>query len=1138
MKKTGTNFSTRCLSLLVAMVMLMGLVIPAMPVQAGIIDLIPAVSPTKLWLGLALKSVPLLLKTSKAVTYAYNEQINSGYSIAEKNVFFDSFSAYNYGNAAVSKVEDLNKTMQQEFANVRDDIKNISSSISQLQTSLDGLANKIDQTFDKGTINKFKEEYIPKLASLKKAYNGMQACMESKLSTAEDIKSAFDELYEETQEFSALQNYFTGAYDVDGKNIMQTYKQYMNSVSSDNADELTAEFVMDLYSSDVLYRYCAELCYAYQIGYMNAQGKDRYSLTGVNETLYLSNMDGDLKTLLSGQSVVSAKVMDVLTEIAGAKKHCAYITDGGIVYDMDISGTRSVYKGAEYALSSIPNDILDMFVGEITYRSSDTSLATVTNTGVIDVYGGSGNFAISCYYDNVEVYSLTFEIVSKNMSGGYGQEGAPYLISTLGEYKEFMGNYGSKQGVYATLIADIDFANTGYTVGTFYATLNGDGHSLLNISTSDSALICNTNAGVIKNLRIANSSVNHRKTRTNLTVGGFAGTNNGLITNCVADNVSINASVSELNGSGISVRAGGIVGKNLGTVTCCVVRKCSVKSVSNGNITTGTGDPGDTLYSYAYAGGIAGENNSGTIEDCLCIGPAAISANASSGAYCWKYGWPVVYKHNDRIGHAYSYASGIVGYSNGGTISHSIYHSASGEDAISAVASNLGMYDNNYESHHKNCKNINVNLIHEKKDIFCGSAQSESNYRTTDLTLSNISDSERSELINRGWKFSSNTIDIEKADDIEVSNLPNLNVYTKGDTFNVAGMVIKTAGESIVGYTVSVDTSKVGDAVTVIVKKGNKSAKFTIEVNEKICQVHSWDKGVVKKYSTCSTQGETVYTCTVCKTTKTEYTPTNAHSFGSWENLNSQLHQRKCKNCSAIEQKSHNYDNNICTECGASKQSGSIPKTDARIKVSSVTCSSNASQVRVPIVIENNPGVVSVQLTVTYDEQAMELIGLEDGGILGATLHSDEYANGYKMSWGNDTANKNLTDNGTIATLVFKLKPNVSDGEYQVSLSYNYSNFDIMDVNMNCVAFEVQDGYISVTSSLIGDVNGDGKVLPNDRVILARTLAGWSDYPMDAIDQIAADVDGNGKVNQRDRMILSRYLAGWSDYSKLPYTQN
>lgn len=68
-----------------------------------------------------------------------------------------------------------------------------------------------------------------------------------------------------------------------------------------------------------------------------------------------------------------------------------------------------------------------------------------------------------------------------------------------------------------------------------------------------------------------------------------------------------------------------------------------------------------------------------------------------------------------------------------------------------------------------------------------------------------------------------------------------------------------------------------------------------------------------------------------------------------------------------------------------------------------------------------------------------------------------------------------------------------------------------------------------------GDVNGDGKVNTQDRMVLTRYLAGMTGYTADMIDMTAADVNCDGTVNAKDRMILTRYLAQWTAYPELPH---
>ncbi len=72
---------------------------------------------------------------------------------------------------------------------------------------------------------------------------------------------------------------------------------------------------------------------------------------------------------------------------------------------------------------------------------------------------------------------------------------------------------------------------------------------------------------------------------------------------------------------------------------------------------------------------------------------------------------------------------------------------------------------------------------------------------------------------------------------------------------------------------------------------------------------------------------------------------------------------------------------------------------------------------------------------------------------------------------------------------------------------------------------------------LLGDVNEDGKVNTQDRMILTRYIGKWDGYTQDKINMRAADVNEDGKINTQDRMILTRYIAKWVGYEKLPYSK-
>lgn len=191
--------------------------------------------------------------------------------------------------------------------------------------------------------------------------------------------------------------------------------------------------------------------------------------------------------------------------------------------------------------------------------------------------------------------------------------------------------------------------------------------------------------------------------------------------------------------------------------------------------------------------------------------------------------------------------------------------------------------------------------------------------------------------------------------------------------------------------------------------------------------------------------------------------------------------------------------------------------------------------VEVAVKLENNPGIASMTLRVNYDSSAMKLISVTDAGKIGTAVHSDNYSSPYTLCWVNDTATKDFTENGTIAILKFQILDNAVIGSYPISVSYDYENFDIYNVDVEKVKLEPVNGSITVSNVLIGDVNNDGTVNNLDRLVLTRYLANWVDYPESAINMTAADVNMDGTVNNLDRLILTRHLANWNGYNELPY---
>ncbi len=126
---------------------------------------------------------------------------------------------------------------------------------------------------------------------------------------------------------------------------------------------------------------------------------------------------------------------------------------------------------------------------------------------------------------------------------------------------------------------------------------------------------------------------------------------------------------------------------------------------------------------------------------------------------------------------------------------------------------------------------------------------------------------------------------------------------------------------------------------------------------------------------------------------------------------------------------------------------------------------SAGSTVTVTVDFANNPGMASAILQVVYPSE-LTLVDVKDGGKLGATSHKNSLTNPYVLAWINDTATTNFTYNGTVATLSFKIPEGAAAGtQYPITLSYDYENYDIMNVNSEPVRFTLSGTFITVGGS-------------------------------------------------------------------------
>ena len=114
---------------------------------------------------------------------------------------------------------------------------------------------------------------------------------------------------------------------------------------------------------------------------------------------------------------------------------------------------------------------------------------------------------------------------------------------------------------------------------------------------------------------------------------------------------------------------------------------------------------------------------------------------------------------------------------------------------------------------------------------------------------------------------------------------------------------------------------------------GDKVCKTCGTVLEKgttiVKKDHSWDAGKVTTEATCTTDGVKTYTCSVCKTTKTETIKATGHKMGEWKMVTAATTQKEGK------------QERTCTVCDY-KETKSIPKIPVKKGTFKVTPSKTA----------------------------------------------------------------------------------------------------------------------------------------------------------------------------------------------------
>lgn len=988
--------------------------------------------------------------------------------------------------------------MNEQASYITDTIKNSNYE----KTIKDFHQEKFDVNNKKGYYNWKKELYT--------LYDQLLSAQEEPVdpnSKNDPVKVAFDRLYVAAIKVNDLTAAMTGgefAGDYSIQEVMLYYNlhraQSLSSVSMDEAVNECVAFTEDLYTTYLFANTCLATCYQYQISEL--QKEKGYALKNAYYELgaWVNSMDGMISYTTTIKPYVDEGLQNVGEMEAEIARYYVKLLNLCESYQINVHGETSkvlynqivddqiesavvvsregtdkkfvvinnrVVKSDVLYLNTIPKRLAASFTDVFTFESSDASIASVTNEGVVTVLK-EGDFSITMKYGDTPIYRMSF--TSKGgFSGGLGSSSSPYLISTAADLKNLASNskYWAK-GYHYKMTADIS-VDALTQINDFQGVFDGDGHTISGLSGQSHAIFA-WNNGTIKNLTVKGAKVTgggYLRAIT-LTVGGVCNVNMGTIDNVhfVGGTVNVtNTAAQSVSAGGDSyytqagLYVGGITGENNGTIRRCSVTGATVKgSQTNGTKETsalGVAVIGAPSKNAVYLGNIAGAN-AGTTEDCVASGNTDYAYIKSVSGYS-KNLWT---EATESLCTAYFYMGGLFG-SNTGTVNRCLVYSNSITKGWDKSTVN---YVTGFWNDEKNLENKVESL-----QALIGSGSGSKCF-----TSVSISDADKQVMIAAGWEWDSTpTPNALISKSVSIAKRPNTTVYDLNDVFNPAGLVLKTDdGQYIAnGYTLSgFDSSSYGKK-TVTVNWAGLTATFDVHIR---CQ-----------------HDEVEISDVMMSEDKAEYRSVS------------------CK---------------ICDE-ELFKIEDQVSEVTVAPPANSFTLTAESKQakpgdtVKVVLDLANNPGVAYLRLTVKYDTAALTLKTVENGSII------SDLDQGVNLVW---SADSNSSANGTLVTLTFEVKENAAVGDYTVDLVLRECYDETYN---SVPLYTVDGVIEVVNATVYGDVNGDETVDGKDVLILRKYMSNYNDDTQTSTVTVSegADANGDGKIDGRDLLLLRKYMANYDD---------
>ena len=321
------------------------------------------------------------------------------------------------------------------------------------------------------------------------------------------------------------------------------------------------------------------------------------------------------------------------------------------------------------------------------------------------------------------------------------------------------------------------------------------------------------------------------------------------------------------------------------------------------------------------------------------------------------------------------------------------------------------------------------------------------------------------------------------------------------------------------------------------------------------------EEWIVTKEATCTEAGEQVHVCAVCGTSSdAETIDALGHSYPEDWTLEQEatcteagIESRACTVCGEKEERSTEYAEHTyeltsqtdptltgpgsrtytCSVCGNNYSEEYVPLLEEGIIDVGGVAASAGQTVTISVTISENPGIAGFNFVLKYDNSVLTPTAITKGSMLSSGIFETNLNEGIPASeledvavyWGDAT---NVTENGELFSVTFKIDGNAPDGIYEVALEYEKG--DVTDQTYNDVMPDIHTNVIQVADVLKGDINLDGNVDPLDSILMSKVLARYKiELTEKQIDAANVFNDKEKAINTKDAVSLAQIIAGWEN---------